>query len=192
VSGRVTLGLVLLGAGVLGLLWATDAVDLDYTTWVGIALVGIGLAIALTRGQHGLLVVLGILVALAGIPALLVDDHLLDGGIGDSVEEPRSGAELDEFRHAIGQLTVDLTTPGLDLDGETVTASVGIGELLVLVGDDTDVSLDAHVGVGHIGVPGREEDGVDVDLEWISGTSGSQEVELDLEVGVGNIRVELR
>ena len=38
---------------------------------------------------------------------------------------------------------------------------------------------------------GREENGIDADLERISGTAGAQEVELDLEVGIGSIRVEL-
>jgi hypothetical protein len=31
-----------------------------------------------------------------------------------------------------------------------------------------------------------------VDLSGITGTSGSQELDLELDVGIGNIRVELR
>lgn len=188
--GRTTLGLLALGAGILWLLTAADVVDLDFTTWVGVLLIGLGLAIVFTRGRHGLLVVVGILVLLAGLPALLVDDDVVSGGIGDAVEEPRSSAELEPFRHGIGKLTVDLTDPALELDGATVEASVGIGELLVLVPDDVDLTIDAHVGAGHIQALEREEDGVDVDLDWITGTSGSEEVELDLDVGIGNLRVE--
>ena len=189
-TGRIALGVLLLGAGALGLLWATDVIDPAYTTWVGIALIGIGLAIALAPGRHAFLVVLGILVALAGIPALLVDDELLEGGIGDSTERPVTASDLEPFRHAIGKLTVDLTEPDLELDGATVEASLGIGDLLVLVPPDTDIALDAHIGVGNIQAFGEEENGVDVDLERISGTSGSQELELELEAGIGNIRVE--
>ena len=70
-------------------------------------------------------------------------------------------------------------------------ASLGIGDLLVLVPADTDVTVDAHVGVGNIQALGREENGIDADLERISGTAGAQEVELELEVGIGSIRVEL-
>ncbi len=191
VTGRITLGVLLLGAGVLGLLWATDVIDPSYATWVGIALIGIGLAIALAPGRRAFLVVLGILVALAGIPALLVDDELLEGGVGDATERPVSASDLEPFRQAIGKLTVDLTEPDLELDGATVEASLGIGELLVLVPPDTDVTLDAHIGAGNIEALDQEENGVDVDLEWISGTSGSQELELELEAGIGNIRVEL-
>ena len=57
---------------------------------------------------------------------------------------------------------------------------------------DTDVTGGWHVGVWNVAVLGEQEDGFDVDLDWISGTSGMQEVTLDLEAGVGDIRVERR
>jgi hypothetical protein len=191
-TGRIALGAVVIGAGVLWLLSETDAVDLSFTTWVGILLIGLGIAIALSRGSHRVLVVIGILVALIGIPALFVNDDLFSGGVGESTKRPQTAADLEPFRHAIGKLTVDLTAPDLDFDEETVEASVGIGELLVLVPDDTDVKVDAHVGAGNIDALGEQDDGFDVDLNWISGTSGTQEVTLDLEAGVGDIRVERR
>ena len=100
-------------------------------------------------------------------------------------------ADLERFEHGIGKLTVDLRTTGLELDDRTVEASLGIGDLLVLVPADTDVKVDAHVGIGNIQALGREENGIDADLERISGTAGAQEVELELEVGIGSIRVEL-
>jgi Cell wall-active antibiotics response 4TMS YvqF len=189
-SGRIALGAVIVGAGVLWLLSEADVVDLSLTTWVGLLLIGLGVAIALTRGSRRVLVVIGVLVALIGIPALLVDDDLFSGGIGESTKRPETTADLEPFRHAIGKLTVDLTAPDLDLDEETVEASVGIGELLVLVPEDTDITVDAHVGVGNVDVLGEEENGFDVDLDSISGTSGTQELTLDLEAGVGDIRVQ--
>jgi hypothetical protein len=189
-SQRGALGLALLCAGVVWLLDVVDVVDISYTTWIGVLLVAIGVLIAISPGPRGVLVVLGILVVLAGLPALLVDDELLEGGIGDDVEQPQTGPDLEPFRQSIGKLTVDLTEPGLDLDGEMIEASVGIGELLVLLPPDTDATIDAHVGVGNAQVLGDEENGVDVDVDTITGTSGSQEVTLDLEVGIGNLRVE--
>jgi cell wall-active antibiotic response 4TMS protein YvqF len=189
-TGRIALGAVIVGAGVLWLLSEADAVDLSFTTWVGILLIGLGIAIALSRGSRRLLVVVGVLVALVGIPALFVNDDLFSGGVGESTKRPETTADLEPFRHAIGKLTVDLTAPDLDLDDQTVEASVGIGELLVLVPEDTDVTVDAHVGAGNADVLGEQDDGFDVDLDWISGTSGTQELTLDLEVGLGDIRVE--
>jgi hypothetical protein len=189
VSGRVALGAIIIAAGVLSLLATTGAIDFSYATWIGLVLVGIGLAIAFVPGRHGVLVVLGILVALAGIPALLADEKLFEGGVGEAVERPESANDLEAFRQGIGKLTVDLTGAELDLDGATVEASIGIGELVVLVPDDTDVSLDVHVAVGHAEALGETQNGIDVDLVSISGTSGSQELTLTLDAGIGNVRV---
>jgi cell wall-active antibiotic response 4TMS protein YvqF len=189
VSGRVALGAIIIAAGVLALLATTGAIDLSYATWIGLVLIGIGLAIAFVPGRHGVLVVLGILVALAGIPALLADEKLFEGGVGEAVERPESANELEAFRQGIGKLTVDLTGAKLDLDGVTVEASIGIGELVVLVPDDTDVSLDIHVAVGNAEALGETQSGFDVDLVGISGTSGSQELTLTLDAGIGNVRV---
>jgi len=188
-SSRAGLGVVLLAGGALWLLAATDFVDLSYPVAIGILLIVIGVVIALTPGRHGLLVLLGILVALAGVPALFVDSDLWDEGIGDSLERPESAADLVPFEHGIGKLTVDLTAPRLDLDGERVEASLGIGDLEVIVPDDADVDLDAHVGAGNIDAFGDEENGFDVDVSGITGTSGTQELDLELEVGIGSLRV---
>ncbi len=187
---RSALGLLLVGGGVLWALQAADVIDLDYATWIGVILIAIGFALALTRGRYGLLVLVGVLVVLVGLPALVVDEDVLEGGIGDAEEAPESSFELDPFRQGIGKLTVDLTDPGLDLDNRTVEASVGIGDLLVLVPIDTDATVDAHVGAGRIEAFGKEEEGVDVRLTTISSTSGTEEVDLELEVGIGSIRVE--
>jgi predicted membrane protein len=187
---RNALGLLLVGAGILWILQVADVVDLAYATWIGVTLIAIGFALALTRGGYALLVLVGILVVLAGLPSLVVDGDVLEGGIGDADESPESSFELGPFRQGIGRLTVDLTDPGLELDGRTVEASVGIGELVVLVPLGTDVSLDAHVGAGNADAFGENESGFDVQLTTISGTSGTQEIDLELEVGMGNISVE--
>ena len=188
-SRRLTLGGFLLATGVAWLLSAADVVDISYRTWIGVLLIAIGLAIALIPGPHGFLVLLGVLVALAGVPALLVDDDVFGGGVGDRLETPATVAQLEPYRHGIGKLTVDLTSPVLDLDGATVEASIGMGELVVLVPDDTDVSFDVHVGIGNAEAFGRTESGIDVDLRGLSGTSGRKELSLELDAGIGNVRV---
>ena len=188
-SSRAGLGIVLLAGGILWLLAATDFVDLSYAVAIGILLILIGVVIAITPGRHGLLVLLGILIALAGVPALFVDSDLWDEGVGDAREEPGSASDLVHFEHGIGKLTVDLTSAELDLDGEIVEARLGIGDLDVIVPADADVDLDAHVGAGNIDAFGEEENGFDVDVNGISGTSGTQELDLVAEVGIGNLRV---
>jgi predicted membrane protein len=190
-TSRAGLGVVLLAAGALGLLAATEFVDLSYPVAIGILLILVGLVIALTPGRHGMLVLLGILIALAGVPALFVDSDVWNEGIGEAEERPASSTDLVPFEHGVGKLTIDLTAPGLELDGETIVASLGIGDLEVIVPADADADLDAHVGVGNIDAFGENENGLDVDLSGISGTSGSQEVDLELDVGIGNIRVRI-
>ena len=191
-SGRIALGLVLVVAGVLWLLSEADVVALEFRTWVGILLIAVGCGVVVSSRHRRLLVLAGVLLVLVGSPALVVDEEVFDGGIGDSTESPSTADDLEPFRQGIGRLTVDLTEDGLALDERTVEASVGIGELVVVVPFDVDFRLDAHVGIGHAEALGESEDGVDVDLERISGTAGTQEITLDLEVGIGNLRVTQR
>lgn len=190
-TSRVALGAILLGGGVLWLLSSAGVLDLSYQTWIGILLIAIGLAIAFTPGHHGLLTLIGILVILAGLPALVVGD-LVTGDVGDAIEAPATPADIDTFEHGIGKLTVDLTAPGLEGEDLEIDAKLGIGDLLVLVPEDADVTVDAHVGAGNIDALGQQEDGLDVDLDEEFPGLGEREIALELEVGIGNIRVERR
>lgn len=190
-TSRVALGAILLGGGVLWLLSSAGVLDLSYQTWIGILLIAIGLAIAFTPGHHGLLTLVGILVVIAGLPALVVGD-LMTGDVGDAIEAPATLADIDEYEHGIGKLTIDLTAPGLADENLDIKASVGIGELLVLVPEAANVTVDAHVGMGNIDALGVQEDGVDVDLDEEFPGMGEQEIALELENGLGDIRVERR
>jgi predicted membrane protein len=191
-SRALALGAILVGAGILWLLSLAGTIELSYETWIGVLLVAIGLTIALTPGRHGLLAVAGVVVALAGVPALVVDHEVFSGDIGDAVETPLVPSDLATYRHGVGKLTVDLTSPGLRPGPVAVEASVGIGELLVIVPRAADVTVDAHVGVGNIDALGRTKDGVGVDLKETFTAPGRQQLSLDLETGMGDVRVERR
>jgi hypothetical protein len=191
VTSRAATGALFLGAGVLWLLSLADVVEPSYQTWVGLLLVAIGLAIALTRGHHGLLVVLGVAVMLAGLPALVVGD-VVGRDVGEAIATPATSAELVRYEHGVGQLTVDLTAPGLATEDLEIEAEIGIGELLVLVPQGADVVVDAHVGVGDIDALGTTEGGVNVDLDTRVPGTGDQQITLRLEAGLGEIRVERR
>jgi hypothetical protein len=191
-TSRVAVGAVLLATGVVWLLAALGVVELTYRAWIGIVLIAIGLTIMLLPGRHGTLVVLGVVVALAGLPALLVDGDVVAGGVGERTEIPASAAELETYRHGVGKLTIDLSSFAVDVERPLVRASVGIGELLVLVPSGSDVLVDAHAGIGNVELPEASRSGVDVDLEAsVHGEIGG-EVRLELDVGIGSIRVEQR
>lgn len=182
-------GLLLVAIGVGWLLESTDTVDLDASVWIGLALVAIGLGIALDSGHsHGLLVTLGVLLVLVGIPLSAIDTDVFDGGVGDRREEPASAADIDDpYELGVGQLVVDLTRLEEDVD---VEASVGIGELRVRVPADAALEVDAHVGAGNVSVLGEEDDGVDVTVERdVPGAEGPT-MRLELDVGLGEVRVE--
>lgn len=190
-SSRVGLGLVLVAAGVLWLLHAADVLDLPYRVAIGLLLALIGLVIVATPGRHALLALAGLVVLLAGLPALVVDEDVLSGGVGEAREAPSSPEELEPYRHGVGKLTVDLS--GLELEeGERVTveASLGVGELVVLVPRLVDVSVEAHVGIGNAEVLGETEAGVAVYLEEPVPPADEPDLVLELDVGLGNLRVE--
>jgi len=190
-TGRVVLGALLLGAGGLWLLSNAGVFDLSYQTWIGLLLIAIGLAIALTPGPHGLLVVLGVAVTLAGLPSLVVGE-VFTGDVGEALETPATPAELIPYEHGVGKLTLDLTSPDLRVEDVDVEARIGIGELLVLVPDGVEIVVDAHVGIGNIDALGETESGVDVDLDSRIPGAGAHEISLELDAGIGDIRVQRR
>jgi len=112
---------------------------------------------------------------------VVVDAH---AGIGyvELPEASRSGVDVDLEGTVHGEIGGEVR---LELD-------VGIGELLVLVPSGSDVLVDAHAGIGNVELPETSRSGVDVDLEGtVHGEIGG-EVRLELDVGIGSIRVEQR
>lgn len=191
-TSRVAVGAILLATGVVWLLATLGVIDLAYGAWIGIVLIAIGLTIVLLPGRQGTLVLLGVVVSVAGAPALVVDEDVIAGGIGERTEAPASAAELEPLRHGVGKLTVDLSGLAVDVEQPLVRATVAIGELLVLVPEGSDVIVDAHAGIGRVQTPESTRDGFDVEVEgWVEGEIGG-EIRLELEVGIGSIRVEPR
>ena len=112
--------------------------------------------------------------------------------VGSQNVTPIAVAEIDgqSFTHDAGDVTYDLTD--LDFAGETVDMSVdlGAGTLVVEVPDEVTVTLDATVGAGQIDAFGETASGISLTRDETSpGEPGAGSVMLDLEVGLGNLRV---
>ncbi|HEX7463751.1 MAG TPA: hypothetical protein VF382_02500, partial [Actinomycetota bacterium] len=118
-----------------------------------------------------------------------------EGGVGERVARPTAVDQLkDEYRLAIGQLTIDLTqlppretgAPASD-----IRARVGLGELVVVVPFGELVDVNGHAGVGDVTIFGHSNGGFDVDNAFSSSVPvGSSIVySLDLSVGVGEVTV---
>ncbi len=146
--------------------------------------------------------------ALSGVP--------LRGGIGNTQWHPTSAAQVaPRYRLAIGNMRVDLSDVAF-LPGTThVTASVGIGNLVVELPTGTAVSVVAHSGLGDVQVFGQNDGGfatsriiqqagtsvpaTSAPAVSVAGASGSgtssnggdgPRIVLDAQTGVGHVQVE--
>lgn len=188
----VTLSVLAILAGALALVTATGAVDVPVTVGLALALLVVGgaLLVGAWRGRARWLIPLGLILASA-LPAAAAVDVPLRGGVGDRSYQPRSAGELrSPYRLAAGDLVVDLT--GVDLSGTTrnVVASMGAGELEVVVPEATEVVVDGHVGAGSMVLFGRQTDGTDNGHHVVQpGREGGGRLVLSARTGFGRLEV---
>ena len=190
----------LVGGGVLvlvGALWLLERVgwvDISATAVLALATMVTGIALMLVsrEGSHGGLVVFGTILALITLGTALAPVEGFQGGIGDRTVVINSIDELGpDYDLAMGTLTLDLRGVD-DLAALTdVSASVGMGELVVRVPPGTLVDVDARVGAGEVEILGRATDGVGIDERYRSpGIDAADEsMALHLEVFTGRVEV---
>lgn len=199
-TGRFLLGVVIVAAGVAALLQALDVTPVPWKSVLPGALiaVGLGLVVAGTRSEQGQggLIAVGIVltVVLAAASAVNIP---FEGGVGQRVERPTTLADLeDEYRLAVGELTVDLT--GLDLLRRTVLAAhplktirarVGIGQLVVIVPSEEPARVEGRAGIGEVSIFGESEGGLGVRNEFVP-AEPSVTFSLNLSVGIGEVVVQ--
>jgi phage shock protein PspC (stress-responsive transcriptional regulator) len=184
----------LVGLGLLAL--AILVVLSQASTWpsAGAAwfIAAVGLVVLLVSGEGrsrklaiAALSVLAVLVASAAVAvaaAFAWFDVSLGDGVGDRAYTPATAAGVrPEYKLGIGNLKVDLSSLPRPVD---VKASVGIGELRVIVPHDVPVAVDAKVKAGSISALGREDDGKDARV--VSGTGG---IHVTARVGAGHIDI---
>ncbi len=193
--GRLLLGLLLVALGAGWLLDAAGALDLDWQVVWPAALIAVGVALTvlawLGRARGGL-VGLGVVLAILLTFGTVVDVPL-GGGVGDRTERPTSPSDVpDRYELAIGKLTVDLTglRSDLALDSVVVDARVGIGELVVLVGDGFPcVSVRARAGIGEVVVFGERAGGFNPEFRSEAVCLAAPLLEVDLSTGLGQVEV---
>ena len=192
--GRVTVASLFLTLGVLGFLDATAVVDPgpgDYAT-LALACVGLGLLAGAWWGRARWLIPVGLLLVPVALIASVAPRGMgYGGGTGEVLERPLSPARLaPAYELGAGQLTLDLSL--LDLAGQQrqVRASIGVGELLVVVPEGVTVTVSAEAGVGEIDVFGVHRSGLRPRVQTREVGAGlTGELELDLRAGLGQVRV---
>jgi len=184
----VALGLV--AVAVLSLLARADTWPTAGTAWV---LVVVAAVIFLWTGRRrGLAIALLSILALVCVTAVAAVaaafawfDVSLGDGVGNHTYAPASVAAAGGGYHlGIGKLQLDLTRLPAGAPA-SIAASVGIGELRVLVSHDADVTVASHVKAGAIDALGRHEDGTDVNV--VAGNG--HELTVVANVGAGHVDV---
>lgn len=192
ILGRATLGCTLLVVGAVATLDLLGALEIGAERYLAIVLtlVGAGLLVGARWGRARALILLG----LAILPLLAAANLLgstATGGIGERFERPSSlAAVADEYRLAAGSTRLDLSDVDFPEQPTAVSASVGLGELLVVVPPETTVAVDATVRAGEIGLFGQYSDGTGVRRTVVDeGVEGGGRLQLDLDGGLGTVTV---
>ena len=184
--------LVLVGIG-----WLLDAggVEVPWRALLPAALIAVGLACvagAFQGRQHAMMVVGVALTAVLSV-AVAADwdlDVPLAGGVGDRTERPATPAELTEYELGAGDFLLDLQQLQVPPGTTPVQARVGVGELVVELPDGVSVRVVASSGLGEVQVLGEQEGGFANRVDTSVEAGGDRRLELDLRVGMGQVRVE--
>ncbi len=190
--GRITLGLALLANGALLITdRVTTLVEANWRHYLAITLVtlGVGLLVGSLFGRARGLILVGVILVPSLIGATIWEHTQIRS------DETLTIRSFDEspltIERSSGRLTINLTE--LPWSGETfeIDATMGAGEIAVLIPPSVGVDMSGEVGIGAFGGSfGGGVGGFGVEQHFISeGTRGM--VNIKAETGVGFINVYL-
>jgi phage shock protein PspC (stress-responsive transcriptional regulator) len=192
--GLITVSVAVIVGGLLAVLGVSGvSVPAVVVAAAMLGVLGIGLLVGAFRGRARWLIAPAVVLLLVAQVAAVVPKVVNDtagSGVGERRWTPTTAST--SFELGAGSATLDLSKlPSGSVD---IGASIGVGELIVLVPADTRVLLDARVGAGELDLPGqRVVSGTDLDdqrtIEPLTTTSDTTTVDLRAEVGLGNLEV---
>jgi phage shock protein PspC (stress-responsive transcriptional regulator) len=187
------IGLGLAGIALAVLLSRGDLWPAAGTGWVLILIAGLVVLWA-SRGERRSRRILGVVATLVSllsvalvtaiVAAFAWFDVSLSDGVGDRTYQPAAAADVrPSYKLGVGNLRLDLShvTPATQT---RVRASVGVGELKIIVARDAAVTVNAHAKVGDLYILHRHDDGKNATVQ-----TGSGGLVLDAKVGAGRIDV---
>jgi phage shock protein PspC (stress-responsive transcriptional regulator) len=187
------LGSALLAVAALAVAGAGGAVRVSASQYLGAAFVvtGVGLAIGSWWGRARQFILLGIIVLPLAIGSAFVTVPL-EGGVGDHYFHPVAIRELQpEYRLVSGRLWLDLTELPIGTQPLVIRASVGVGELVVIVPQGANLEVDARVDAGTLSLLESEQRGTGLSDRLVRGGNlGRGSVMLTLDAGVGWVEVQ--
>lgn len=194
--GRVTIGSMLLAVGILAILDNIPGVPVypepRHYLALAVTILGLGLIVGGFAGRARWLILVGVVL----VPTLIFSPVFEWDWTSDTFDRTVVVTAFDELEEAysldVGNLVIDLTD--LPWDGEEIdlSATVDAGNIEIRVPPDVAVIGSGSVDIGRVAGPGQESAGLGspgIDFN-IPGTEG--EVDLDLQVDVGNIDVRVR
>jgi len=186
-------GLGMVAVAIAVLLSRADLWPAAGAGWVLVLLAGLVVLWASRGGHRG--IVIGALVTFGVIVAALVTsvvvafawfDVSLGDGVGDRTYQPAGAAEMKRDYHlGVGDLRVDLSQLRGVARQTPVAASVGIGNLRIVVPRGVPVAVNATAKAGDVHVLGRQDDGRNAHVR----VDGGSPLSIDARVGAGRIDV---
>jgi phage shock protein PspC (stress-responsive transcriptional regulator) len=191
--GRLTVGFILLGLGVLALLDNLPGVAVEpeprHYMALAVTILGIGLLVGSFLGRARWLILVGVIM----IPTMLFSPVFEYDWNSDSFElseTPETFAEVEEsYTLEIGNLYLDLTD--LPWDGRTIDLAISVdaGNVELRLPEGVGLTGDAEVAVGRVAGPGRETSGLGNPGLRFNNPGPLGTVDLDARVDIGNIEI---
>jgi len=191
---QLVAGGVMILIGLLWLLERTGVVDFTVTAVLAIAtmVVGISLMILARRGAHTGLIIFGTVLGLLALLTAAAPLEGFQGGVGDRLVEITSVDDIEpDYNLSMGKLTIDLTELSEFQGAESLNASVGMGELVVVVPEKVGVEVTARSGAGEVEIFGQQIDGMGLDQTYSSPGFDDPDDVLFLDISVFLGRVEV-
>jgi hypothetical protein len=193
ILGRLTVGAMLLGMGILAVLDNIDALAIDteprHYLALAVTILGVGLLVGSVLGRARWLILLAVIL----IPTLAfspVFEYDWDSSSFDSQIRPTSFEEVQpRYELDIGSIHLDLHELPWDGQELVIDAEVAMGSIEIEVPEGVGIIGTATVDIGVVSEPGRSSSGLgDPHLDWNEpGELGT--LRLDAEVNVGNIEI---
>ncbi len=192
--GRLTIALALIAAGVTVVLDRMDLVDASLSEVLAVMLVviAVGLVLGTWLGRARWLILVGLVLTPLVIATSVAGSFgvRLGNGLGERSHVITSSGDILSEGYELGLGSMELHLGTFADESGSVRASVGAGEVIVLVPPDAHVVVTASAGVGEILLFDEvAATGTDIERNTVRAGEGPQ-ITLDLEVGAGSIRVE--
>lgn len=191
--GRLTIGFMLLGTGILAVLDNIDAFAINaqprHYLALAVAILGLGLLVGSIAGRARWLILVGVLL----IPPLVFSPFFSDDWRSASfnrIDTPTEFTEVEpSYQLDVGRVVIDLTQLPWDGEDVEIDASINAGSLEIRIPEGVGIDGSASVNVGQVSTPERTSSGLGVpSLDWDeTGELGT--VLLDAHVNVGNIEI---